>query len=140
MSNKRKTNDIASMQFYKFDKWLLMEEGLKKLSPTAKMLYMIIKDREELSLKNAKAFTDKDGYLFQYFDQQKASDLLGVSLTAIKKAFKAQTEGKGFSIIEVLSTCPTNWGLTPEAALQFVEDKMIPYYPLGFYKDKTKEA
>ena len=88
MSNRRKTNDIASMQFYKFDKWLLMEEGLKKLSPTAKMLYMIIKDREELSLKNAKAFTDKDGYLFQYFDQQKASDLLGVSLTAIKKAFK----------------------------------------------------
>ena len=70
MSNRRKTNDIASMQFYKFDKWLLMEEGLKKLSPTAKMLYMIIKDREELSLKNAKAFTDKDGYLFQYFDQQ----------------------------------------------------------------------
>ena len=88
MSNRRKTNDIASMQFYKFDKWLLMEEGLKKLSPTAKMLYMIIKDREELSLKNANAFTDKDGYLFQYFDQQKASDLLGVSLTAIKKAFK----------------------------------------------------
>ena len=88
MSNRRKTNDIASMQFYKFDKWLLMEEGLKKLSPTAKMLYMIIKDREELSLKNALAFTDKDGYLFQYFDQQKASDLLGVSLTAIKKAFK----------------------------------------------------
>ena len=88
MSNRRKTTDIASMQFYKFDKWLLTEKGLKKLSPTAKMLYVIIKDREELSLKNAKAFTDKDGYLFQYFDQQKASDLLGVSLTAIKKAFK----------------------------------------------------
>ena len=94
MSNRRKTNDIASMQFYKLDKWLLMEEGLKKLSPTAKMLYVIIKDREELSLKNAKAFTDKDGYLFQYFDQQKASDLLGVSLTAIKKAFKDLVEYK----------------------------------------------
>ena len=59
---------------------------------------------------------------------------------AIKKAFENQINGVGFSLIEVVSTCPTNWGLTPEAALQFVEEKMIPYYPLGVYKDKTKEA
>jgi len=59
---------------------------------------------------------------------------------AIKKAFENQINGVGFSLIEVVSTCPTNWGLTPEAALQFVEEKMIPYYPLGIYKDKTKEA
>ena len=55
---------------------------------------------------------------------------------AILKAFKNQTENKGFSLIEVVSTCPTNWGLTPEKALQWVEEKMIPYYPLGVYKDK----
>ena len=59
---------------------------------------------------------------------------------AIKKAFENQINGVGFSLIEVVSTCPTNWGLTPEAALQFVEEKMIPYYPLGVYKDKTKGA
>ena len=59
---------------------------------------------------------------------------------AIKKAFENQINGVGFSLIEVVSTCPTNWGLTPDAALQFVEEKMIPYYPLGVYKDKTKEA
>ncbi len=60
---------------------------------------------------------------------------------AIKKAFKNQIDGVGFSLIEVVSTCPTNWGLTPEAALSFVEEKMIPYYPLGVYKDVTsKEA
>ena len=59
---------------------------------------------------------------------------------AIKKAFENQINGVGFSLIEVVSTCPTNWGLTPETALQFVEEKMIPYYPLGVYKDKTKEA
>ena len=59
---------------------------------------------------------------------------------AIKKAFENQINGVGFSLIEVVSTCPTNWGLTPEAALQFVEEKMIPYYPLGVYKDKTKEG
>ena len=46
-------------------------------------------------------------------------------------------EGKGFSLVEVLSTCPTNWGMTPQAALKWIDDKMIPYYPLGVYKDRT---
>lgn len=60
---------------------------------------------------------------------------------AIKKAFQNQIEGKGFSLIEVVSSCPTNWGMTPQKALQWVEEKMIPYYPLGVYKDRsaTKE-
>ena len=43
------------------------------------------------------------------------------------------------SIIEVLSTCPTNWGMSPTESMQFVKDKMIPYYPLGVYKDVTAE-
>ena len=59
---------------------------------------------------------------------------------AIKKAFQNQLEGKGFSIVEVLSTCPTNWGLSPEKALKWLEENMIPYYPLGVYKDKEGEA
>ena len=61
---------------------------------------------------------------------------------AIKKAFQNQVEGKGFSLIEVISSCPTNWGLSPEKALQWLEENMIPYYPLGVYKDRTaaKEA
>ncbi len=54
---------------------------------------------------------------------------------AIKKAFQNQIEGKGFSLVEVVSTCPTNWGMTPEKALKWLEDNMIPYYPLGVYKD-----
>lgn len=58
---------------------------------------------------------------------------------AIKKAFQTQMEGKGYSIVEVLSTCPTNWGLDPVKALGWLEDNMIPYYPLGVYKDKTGE-
>ncbi len=58
---------------------------------------------------------------------------------AIKKAFQNQIEGKGFSLIEVLSTCPTNWGKTPEKALEWLEENMIPYYPLGVYKDKYAE-
>ena len=58
---------------------------------------------------------------------------------AIKKAFQYQMEGKGFSLIEILSTCPTNWGLTPDKALEWLEENMIPYYPLGVYKDKYAE-
>ena len=56
---------------------------------------------------------------------------------AIKKAFQNQIDKKGFSLVEVISSCPTNWGLTPEKALQWIDEKMIPYYPLGVYKDRS---
>ena len=59
---------------------------------------------------------------------------------AIKKALTAQIEKKGFSIVEVLSGCPTNWGMTPQEALKWIDDKMIPYYPLGVYKDVTEKG
>lgn len=55
---------------------------------------------------------------------------------AIKKAFSYQIEGKGFTLIEVISTCPTNWGISPVESLSWLEDNMLPYYPLGVYKDK----
>ena len=54
---------------------------------------------------------------------------------AIVKAFQNQIDKKGLSIVEVLSTCPTNWGMTPEKALEWVKTDMIPFYPLGVYKD-----
>jgi 2-oxoglutarate ferredoxin oxidoreductase subunit beta len=53
---------------------------------------------------------------------------------AIRTAFEAQVHGLGFSLVELLSTCPTNWGMTPVEALKFVEEKMVSYYPLGDYK------
>ena len=58
----------------------------------------------------------------------------------IKKAFENQIQGKGFSLVEVLSACPTNWGLEPQKALEWIDEKMIPYYPLGVYRDKEGEA
>lgn len=54
---------------------------------------------------------------------------------AIKRAFECQIQGKGFAIVEVLSTCPTNWGKTPVNALRWLEENMIPYYPLGNLRD-----
>ena len=54
---------------------------------------------------------------------------------AIKKCFEYQIEGKGFGIVEVLSTCSTNWGMTPVEAIKWVDDNMIPYYPLGRIKE-----
>ena len=57
---------------------------------------------------------------------------------AIEKAFRNQVEGRGFSIVEVLSSCPTNWGKSPKEALEWIDEAMIPYYPLGVYKDRSK--
>jgi 2-oxoglutarate ferredoxin oxidoreductase subunit beta len=58
---------------------------------------------------------------------------------AIKKAFTLQGEKKGLTIVEVLSTCPTNWGLSPEASLEWLREKSMKQYPLGVYKDVTAE-
>jgi len=58
---------------------------------------------------------------------------------AIKKAFNNSIKGLGYSFIEVLSTCPTNWGLSPQDSLKWLRENMIPYYPLGVKKDTNKE-
>lgn len=55
---------------------------------------------------------------------------------AIKKAFRNQIEGKGFSMVEIVTSCPTNWGLDPLDALDFIEQKMLPEFPLGVIRDR----
>ncbi|MPM38128.1 2-oxoglutarate oxidoreductase subunit KorB [bioreactor metagenome] len=57
---------------------------------------------------------------------------------AIKKAFELQQAGAGFTFVEVLSTCPTNWGLTPKEAIDWLKANMMPYYPLGVYADRAE--
>ena len=59
---------------------------------------------------------------------------------AIRKGFENQINKRGYSIIEVVSTCPTNWGLSPQEAVNWLRDNMLPYYPLGVYKDVTAEG
>lgn len=59
---------------------------------------------------------------------------------AIQKAFRLQQEGAGFTFVEVLACCPTNWGKTPAASIEWLKENMIPYFPLGTYKDITGEV
>ncbi len=59
---------------------------------------------------------------------------------AIRKAFDYQMEGRGYSLIEVVSTCPTNWGMTPEQATEWMRENMLPYYPVGVYKDVVADG
>lgn len=54
---------------------------------------------------------------------------------AVRRAFEYQMQGLGFTFVEFLSTCPTNWGLTPSNAMTWLKENMIPYYPLGVYKE-----
>ena len=58
---------------------------------------------------------------------------------AVRRAFDVQEKKLGFSFVEFVSSCPTNWGLTPIAALDFIAEKMIPAYPLGVYREPEGE-
>jgi 2-oxoglutarate ferredoxin oxidoreductase subunit beta len=63
---------------------------------------------------------------------------LAKAKATIKKAFRVQLDGLGFSLVEVLAICPTNWGLAPKEALAWLEKNMLPYYPLGVFRDPYK--
>ncbi|ERJ11580.1 thiamine pyrophosphate-dependent enzyme [Haloplasma contractile] len=58
---------------------------------------------------------------------------------AVKKAFQLQLEGKGFGLVEFISTCPVNWGMKPQESLDWAEKNMIPYYPLGVYRSPEED-
>ena len=58
---------------------------------------------------------------------------------AIKKAFELQLAGVGFTIVELLSTCPTNWGLTPVEATHWLKENLVPYFPLGVFADRAEQ-
>lgn len=77
-----------------------------------------------------------------YVERTSVHDVKNIKKTkaAIKKAFQVQNANKGFSIVEVLSTCPTNWGLNPVDSLKWLEENMLPHYPLGVFKGKDLEV
>lgn len=72
-----------------------------------------------------------------YLERVALTDVKNVAAAkrAIRKAFQCQIDGKGFSLVEILSTCPTNWGMPPVEALDWLRDNMMPVFPLGVYKE-----
>jgi len=64
---------------------------------------------------------------------------MAMAKAAMKKAFEVQLRGEGFAMVEVLSTCPTNWGKTPIQAVKWLEENMLPQFPLGVYKNDGGE-
>ena len=77
-----------------------------------------------------------------YLERTSCNNPANVARTkaAIRKAFQNQLDGKGFSLVEIVTSCPTNWGLEPLEALDFLEDKMFKEFPLGVIRDKDKEG
>ena len=101
----------------------------------------VIDDVKGITIASASTLTKTVASKLEGKTKQEAAYLVGeaIAKAAIKKAFQNQIEGKGFSLVEVLSTCPTNWGLSPEKSIAWLEENMLPYYPLGVYKDKYAE-
>ena len=97
------------------------------------------KEQAGMPIRMAELLSTLDGCV--YAERVCVTDIANINKAkkAIKKAFQYQMEGHGLNIVEVLSTCPTNWGLSPVEAMKWLEDNMIPYYPLGVYKDKGAE-
>jgi 2-oxoglutarate ferredoxin oxidoreductase subunit beta len=85
-------------------------------------------------IRTAEMLATLDGA--SYIVRRSLHDPKNIRMTkkALRMAFEVQQRGLGFSLVELLSTCPTNWNLTPAQSLQWLEEKMIPYYPVGDYK------
>ena len=94
------------------------------------------KEQAGMPIRMAEMLSTLDGCV--YAERVCVTDIANINTAkkAIAKAFRYQKEGKGFCMVEVLSTCPTNWGMSPVEAMTWLEENMIPYYPLGVYKDK----
>ena len=77
-----------------------------------------------------------------YLERTSCNNPANVNKTkaAIKKAFQNQLDGKGFSMVEIVTSCPTNWGLDTIEALDFLENNMLKEFPLGVVRDKSKEG
>ena len=98
------------------------------------------KEQAGMPMRVAEMLSALDGLV--YAERVCVTDIphLNKAKKAIKKAFQLQMERKGFTFVEVLSTCPTNWGMTPLKSVEWLKENMIPYYPLGVIKDTSAEV
>ena len=98
------------------------------------------KEQAGMPIRMAEMLSTLDGCV--YAERVCVTDIphLNKAKKAIKKAFEKQMAGEGFTFIEVLSTCPTNWGMTPLKANEWLKNEMAAYYPLGVIKDSAPEV
>ena len=98
------------------------------------------KEQAGMPIRMAEMLSTLDGCV--YAERVCVTDIpnLVKAKKAIRKAFEKQMAGEGFTFVEVVSTCPTNWGMTPLKSKQWLEENMIPYYPLGLIKDTGAEV
>lgn len=98
------------------------------------------KEQAGMPIRVSEMLSTLDGCV--YAERVCVTDIANINKAkrAIKKAFEKQMAGEGFTFVEVLSTCPTNWGMTPLKANEWLKDNMIPYYPLGVIKDSSAEV
>jgi len=94
------------------------------------------KKREGFPLKISELLKILDGVTFLSRESVHNPVHIIKAKKAIKRAFQAQIDGKGFSLVEVLSACPTNWGLSPQKSIEWIEKEMVKTFPLGVIKDK----
>lgn len=97
------------------------------------------KEQAGMPIRMAELLSTLDGCV--YAERVCVTDIANINKAkrAIKKAFQKQMNNEGFTFIEVLSTCPTNWGMTPLKANEWLKDNMVPYYPLGVIKETAPE-
>ena len=97
------------------------------------------REQAGMPIRMAEMLSTLDGCV--YAERVCVTDIANINKAkkAIKKAFQKQMNNEGFTFIEVLSTCPTNWGMTPLKANEWLKDNMIPYYPLGVIKETAPE-
>ena len=98
------------------------------------------KEQAGMPIRMAEMLSTLDGCV--YAERVCVTDIphLNKAKKAIKKAFEKQMAGEGFTFIEVLSTCPTNWGMTALKANEWLKNEMAAYYPLGVIKESTPEV
>ena len=98
------------------------------------------KEQAGMPMRLAELLSTLDGCV--YAERVCVTDIphLNKAKKAIRKAFEKQMAGEGFTFVEVLSTCPTNWGMSPLKAKQWLMDNMVPYYPLGVIKETSAEV
>ncbi len=98
------------------------------------------KDREGSPIRMSEIIAQLGGVVFAARGSLDSVKNIRQAKKYLKKAFEVQEQGLGFSFVELLSGCPTNWRMTPLAANKRITEEMIPYFPLGVYRDSTADG